>query len=211
MTKLSARGLKPIAELAADREHGDRLRYLAGCRCAECKRANTAYECARAKARKNGDFNGIVSAAKARAHLLKLSRQGVGRRAVGATTDISDTVIYAIRSGAKKNIRARTERLILAVTKDMASDHALTCAKGTWKLINELLGNGYSEAQLASLLGYKNPVLQFGKELVLVITACEVRRLFQKLAATGFADACAKLPAGAYSPRPGVLIHRMGE
>lgn len=207
---LTARGLKPVAELASTREHGDRLKYLAGCRCADCRRANSAYESARQKARKAGDFNGIVPAAKARAHLLMLSKQGVGRRAVGATTDISDTVLSDIRSGNKKNIRARTERLILAVNKDMASDHALTSATGTWKLIYKLLDKGYSEAQLAKLLGYANPVLQFGKEQVLAITACEIRRLYQKLEATGFTDAKQKAPTGTYSPRPGVIVHRMG-
>ncbi len=29
----TARGLRPVAELGADRPHGTRLRYFAGCKC----------------------------------------------------------------------------------------------------------------------------------------------------------------------------------
>lgn len=61
---LAARGLKPIAQLAANRDHGDRVRYLAGCRCTDCRRANSAYESARQKARAAGDWNGFVLATR---------------------------------------------------------------------------------------------------------------------------------------------------
>lgn len=218
-TSLQARGLRPVTELAADREHGDRLRYMAGCRCIECRRANTAYERERQKARKNGDWNGIVSAKNARAHLLKLSKQGIGRRAVQAVTDISDTVLSAIRSGAKKQVRARTERKILAVTKDMASDNALTSAVGTWKLINKLLEKGFTKTLLAYSLGYKTHALQIGKTQVTVRNAYEVRRLYEKLEANNFADAVKmksppvvdSLPKNTFQPKPGVLVHTMGD
>lgn len=211
---LASRGLKPAAELAANRDHGDRLRYLGGCRCNDCRRANTAYECARAKARKEGDWNGNVSAAKARRHLLALSEQGIGRRAVQAVTDIGSSVLQEIRSGAKKKIRARTERKILAVTKEMASDHALIPAADTWALINKLIAEGYTKAQLAELLGYSNQALQFRRDQITVINAHEIRKLYNKLEATGFADAKKRkpvevLPKGTTSPKRGLLVHRM--
>ena len=65
---LAQRGLKPASELAAKRPHGDRLRYVAGCRCDLCRKANSTYERERQKARAAGDWNGIVDAAKARQH-----------------------------------------------------------------------------------------------------------------------------------------------
>jgi len=177
---LSARGLRPLNELARDRAHGDRLRYMAGCRCDACRKANSAYECARQRARKAGDWNGIVPADKARAHMHKLARRGVGRRAIGAATDIADTVLSDIRSGRKRQIRARTERLILGVTPSVASDHAIISARRTRQLIAQLLDEEYTEAFLAKRLGYANRYLQFG-ERITVRNAARVQRLYREL------------------------------
>lgn len=178
---LRQRGLKPVAVLAARREHGDRLRYMGGCRCDLCRRANSAYESMRQKARREGDWNGIVAADKARLHIERLSSVGVGRRAIGAASDVSDTVLFAIRSGEKKTIRARTERRILAVTRDMASDHGLVDAGPTWELIRELLAAGFTKAAISHRLGYKTRALQLGKERVLVKHAYQVERLYREL------------------------------
>jgi hypothetical protein len=176
-----ARGLRPAAELAKDRPCGDRLRYVAGCRCDDCRAANAAYERERIKARAAGDWNGLVPAEKARAHIRKLSRQGVGRRAIGAASDVGDTTLSKIRSGRKLQIRARTERAILAVTRAMASDHSLVSAARTWQRIDLLIDEGYTEAFLAKELGYTNPYLQLGRDQVTVRNAYEVERLYQRL------------------------------
>lgn len=179
--RLSARGLKPIADLAANRDHGDRLRYLAGCRCFDCRRANSAYEAARKIARAAGEGNGIVPANKARAHLKALSVCGVGRRSVGAACDVSDTVLFDIISGRKANIRASTERAILAVTHDAAGDRALIPAKGTWKMLDQLIADGYTKSELARRLGCKTPALQLKRDFVTVRSAYLVERLFDQL------------------------------
>jgi len=209
-------GLKPVAVLAADREHGTRLKYLSGCKCVECRRANTDYQCAREAAKKLGDWNGIVPATKARKHLLKLSEQGIGRRAVGAVTDISDTILHDIRTGTKKNIRARTERKILAVTPDLASEGALISAAPTWNLIRQLLAKGYTKSQLAKLLICDAHALQISQKQVRVRTADAVARLYKKLEAVDFNTARYYqqeeiLPSNTYRIKPGVIEHRMGE
>jgi hypothetical protein len=175
--------MRSAFELSAGRPHGDRLRYLGGCRCADCRRANCEYEKQRAAARKAGDWNGIVDAAPARAHLAKLSRLGVGRRAVSAATDVADTVLQEIRSGRKRRIRARTERKILAVTKACASDHALVSARRTWRLLNQLLEEGYTRTFIAAELGSqaKRPALQVSREFVLARTAHQVETLHRRL------------------------------
>lgn len=173
--------LRSATALGADKPHGVRLRYLAGCRCVECRAANSAYECERARARKAGDWNGIVDATEARAHMLKLRRQGVGRRAVGACTDIADTVLQEIVSGAKTRIRARTARLILGVTKAQASDHALISARRSKQLLEELLTEEYPESYLATRLGYKTGRLQFTADKMLVRNAARIERLHAEL------------------------------
>ena len=178
---LAARGLKPVTELGVRRPHGDRLRYLAGCKCQDCRRANTRYESERARARKNGDWNGFVSADRARRHMLKLSRQGIGRRAVSIAADVSTGMICAIRSKKQKRIRARNERRILAVKKSDACDHSFVPARRTWKLISMLQTEGYKTKDLARQLGYAGRTIQFKKTRVLVLTAFRVERLYRRL------------------------------
>lgn len=209
-------GLKPVTVLAAKKEHGTRLKYLSGCKCAECRRANTAYQCAREAAKKLGDWNGIVSATKARKHMLKLSEKGIGRRAVQAVTDISDTILHDIRAGTKKNIRARTERKILAVTPDLASEGALISAAPTWHLIRQLLAKGYTKTQLAKMLICDAHALQISQKQVRVRTAEAIARLYKKLEADGFTTAKhyepeELLPANTYRIKSGVIEHRLGD
>jgi hypothetical protein len=180
---LAVRGLRPVAELAAGRDHGDRLRYRAGCRCFHCRSANTAYEAARKVARAAGQGNGIVPAAKARAHLKALSAQGVGRRSVGAACDVADSILADIIAGRKTNIRAATERAILKVTAAAAGDGALVPAKATWKILDQLIEDGYTRTYLAAQLGSKSkvPALQLKRDFVTVRSAYLVERLFEKL------------------------------
>ena len=181
MTDLAARGLKPASVLAESRPHGTRIKYIGGCRCAPCRAANTRYECERLQARKRGEANGIVSADRARAHIAELQRQGVGRRALGAASDVGDTCLVEIIAGRKQQIRQNTERRILAVTDEMASDHALTSAAPTWRLIKQLLEEGYTRGFIAQRLGAETPALQIGKRRVLVKTAYRVQQLHRKL------------------------------
>lgn len=177
----AARGLRPAAELAASRPHGDRLRYMAGCKCFHCRRANSDYERARQAARAAGDWNGLVSADRARAHLIKLSRAGIGRYAIGAATDIRPQTINDIRTGVKRQIRARTERKILAVTADVRADGSLVPAARVWKLIRELLAEGYTKRALAKKLGYKAPAIQFRKDFVTARSEQRVIALHSRL------------------------------
>lgn len=177
---LPNRGLRPLSELGAQRPHGVRLRYMAGCRCRECRRANTQYEIQRAQARKAGDWNGIIDATSARAHMIKLSRQGVGRRAVQAATGIADSTLFAIRSGQKVRIRARTARKILTVDLTCRGDGALISAKRLWQRINALLEEGFTKTFLAKQLGYA-AALQFNKRKVTVRSDADVAALYRRL------------------------------
>ena len=205
---LTARGLRPVSELGATRPHGQRLRYMAGCRCTECRAANTAYECHRIAERKAGRGNGIVSAAAARNHLAKLSSTGVGRRTVQAVTGVADTVLVDLIAGRKTRIRAETERRILGVTTRAAADKALIDAGPTWKLLEELLADGYSKADLARQLLRAKPALQIGRSKVTVRTAFEVERMYARL---GFCDARAMLKQLDMLADEGYRSARIGE
>lgn len=232
-------GLPPIERL----KHGTRSRYVAGCRCADCRNANRlAYHARKAKARAaaaqlpkpaptlvpqvwtangvkriryyrracpgvNGTpcprashlrkdsgpvcekcrdrlvWNGNVPADLARAHIVKLQRQGVGIKAIAAATDISRTILVDIRHGRQKTVRAETEQKILDVDRSCVSDGALVPAGRAWQKIYRLLNEGYPAVRLVRLLGLKGSGLQFGRAKMTARNAACIERLYQLLTA----------------------------
>lgn len=177
MSALVDRGLR-LDQLA----HGRRARYTAGCRCDLCRAANRNYARKRLQAQREGDWNGLVDAGPARAHLLSLSRAGVGRRAVAAASDVALSVIQQVRSGEKQLIRARTARRLLAVTPDMVSDRALVKPGRTHQRIKHLVEEeGFSKAEIARRLGYARPALQFKRGRMTARNVARVERLYQSV------------------------------
>lgn len=176
--------LKAALARAATSEHGERQRYLAGCRCDACKQANAAYERARRQARLSGEWNGLVSARKVRAHLKALSKKGVGRRAVAAASDVPEGTLNAIQAGKQQHLRAQSERRILAVTVDMASDHALIDIAPTLSLLRELKEAGFSQRRVARELGRKQPSLQLSKSRITPLMASRIAKVHRRLMAS---------------------------
>lgn len=163
-------------------EHGTRASYVTGCRCALCRRANCQYQLQREKAQRSGEwtYNGLVPAEAARKHLLKLAKQGVGRRTVSSVTAIPQSTILKIRDGDRRNIRAKTERAILNVSKDAAHGAARIDASPTWRIINRLLERGMTKRSIAKALGYAQQ-LQLNKNKVTAANALKVRVFAENL------------------------------
>jgi hypothetical protein len=135
--------------------------------------------------RKKLIWNGLVPADKAREHLLWLSSQNVGRRAVSAATDVAESIIQGLMKGERKNLRAQAEKKILAVDTKSVSDHALVPGKETWRMIKELLSKyGYTKGEIALDLGSKTPALQLKKRFVLAETEYRVRKMFEEAVST---------------------------
>lgn len=132
-------------------------------------------------------WNGLVSSAKARAHLEKLSAQGVGYKSVSAASDVAASCLSQIRSGELPRIRAKTERRILAVDASALADHALVDAAPTLAIVDRLLGDGFTRAQIAQrVLGQTGPspalqLLYGGRRRVLAVTAEKFRRFVRAL------------------------------
>jgi hypothetical protein len=156
--------MRPTDLPPADRfAHGTRSRYVSGCRCADCREANRLYYHVRVKAKIFGDWNGLVLALTVRRYLRTLSRKGVGYKTVAVACDVSATCLAEVLAGRKKWIRARTQRKVLQVTADAIADGALVSAKQTWKRINELLEEGFTERELARRLGYRTLKIQLNR------------------------------------------------
>ncbi len=123
-----------IQKIPADRfEHGTRSRYVKGCRCDACRAANTRYAVVRYRELKLGKAarGDLVDAHQARRHLIRLSRAGVGRRAVARAAGLAMSVVFEVRSGAKLKIRRGTAEKILKVTTAAKLYAALVDGKAT--------------------------------------------------------------------------------
>ena len=171
-----------IRAAAAERPHGTRARYVAGkCRCLLCRAANSRYQTERDQAQRRGEWNGIVSAEAARLHLKWLAGHGVGRRSVAAACDVALSTLIAIRNGSKTKIRAGTARAILALDEGARGGKTLVGAGETWRRLNELIGLGYSRAQLARWLGYQSPAIQIRHDRCTWETAVAVAKLYRRI------------------------------
>jgi hypothetical protein len=129
-------------------------------------------------------FNGIVPAGKARAHIIKLSNAGIGLRSIAAASDVSRSLLQEINKGQATRIRAQVEARILAVNSQTARGSGnLIPAAQTWRLINRLLREGFTERELAIRLGYKTPVLQINKRVVTAKTHAMIERYYNRIMA----------------------------
>lgn len=132
-------------------------------------------------------WDGLVPADKARRHLRRLSRAGVGRRAVADACDVAASVLHKITTGRKDRIRASTERKILGVNKHATSDHALIDAKSAWLKIEHLIEHeGFSKAELARRLGYSSPALQLRRDRITARNALRIDRLYREALADNY-------------------------
>jgi len=131
--------------------------------------------------RKRLVWNGLVDAGPARRHLRKLSRRGVGYRAVADASDVAHATLQKIRRGEKRRIRKSTADAILAVTKDASADHALVPAGRTLRMLRELEAECLTQKELARRLGYRTPKVQLRGPRVRARTEHRVARLYRQL------------------------------
>lgn len=103
----------------------------------------------------------------------------MGYKSVADAASVARTIAAGIRSGRRRRIRRDTEARILAVTAEAYADGARVPAGPTWRLLDELIGRGYTRGQIALWLGCKTPALQIkrgGK--ILAATAARVRKVY---------------------------------
>lgn len=162
---------------------GRRAKYVSGCRCVECTQANREYNAKRVREIiRTGETGQLVDVTQARRHIYRLSRLGCGYKQVADAAGVAKSIVAAIRCGRRQQVRKCTADRILNVDPAAAADHALVNASPTWRLIDELLSDGYRKAWLSEWLGNKRS-LQIGKEKVTVRTAAKVRKLYDDLRA----------------------------
>lgn len=167
------------------REHGTRGRYVQGCRCAECRAENAAYARQREKMLRVGyPSNRITSAADVRRHLARLAAAGIGQHTIARICGIRRSTLQAIKNGRKRNVREQTARAILGVqpSRENFAGAALIDAGPTWRLVEQLLREGFTRTRIASELGMKGkpPALQLGRDRVTMRNARAVEKLWRR-------------------------------
>jgi transcriptional regulator with XRE-family HTH domain len=171
--------MRPVAELAASKPHGTRIKYMGGCRCLPCRAANAQYAAQRSRAVQAGLSGKLVPSAEARNHLKELTRLGVGLRSVSAATDVSRSILREIRKGRRTQIRASTEAKILNVDRSAFAGGAIVSAVPTRKQITELLSEGFTSRELARRTGVSANVLQMKRPHIRAFTAARIDRFYR--------------------------------
>ncbi len=161
---------------------GVRAKYVSGCRCDDCTKANRDYANARALALVRGQGNPLVDAGPMREYLQQLAAKGIGARAVQAACDVARTVLRDVMAGRKHRVRAETVRRVLAVDEGARADSSFVDAKPTRAALREMLRMGWRKYEIAARLGStaKQPSLQLLKsDQVLASTAQRVAKLLE--------------------------------
>jgi len=167
------------------REHGTRSSYVNDkCRCEPCTEANRTYARSvyRTQHRPDTTWKPFISARETRDHLLALRRNGVGLRAVSFRTGLSRTTLVNIVKEEVTQIRRDTASKILGVGMNAQADGAIVDASRTWALIRRIKTlHNLTNKDIALMLGYKSPALQFRKTNVSAATARKVEHLARRL------------------------------
>jgi hypothetical protein len=102
---------------------------------------------------------------------------------VNDLTGVSRTILCGIRDGTRKRCRKQTQDKILGVTIQPWSDAHLVDATETWRMLDELLSQGWTKTELARRLGSKakTPALQLNRTIVTARNALRVKRLYKQL------------------------------
>jgi hypothetical protein len=82
-------------------EHGKRWTYTKhGCRCDECRTANTTYQRELRQRKRDGERTSArMDAGQAQAHITELRAAGWSYRAIGAEAKLTDITIRKIHNG----------------------------------------------------------------------------------------------------------------
>lgn len=135
-------------------------------------------------ARRATTWNGLVPVARAREHMLKLRKAGVGLTAVRDACDVAKNVLLAVLAG-KGQLRAQTERRILAVDEGARADRAVAPKRSGRRmraLLKQIEERGFRKGEVGKLLGTSGRSLQLGKAASpLVRSVAAVERLWRRV------------------------------
>ena len=145
-----------------------------------CRAANAAYVRQRRAGSVYPNPAELVDAVLAEMHLSKLKAQGVGYRQAANLAGLSPQLVADVRSGRKTRIRADTNARILNIPAVLAHGQVVTGWR-TWRLLDSLKREGFTQTRIARHLGASAPQLQIQRRHIRVRTALRVRVLYRRI------------------------------
>lgn len=135
--------------------HGTRTRYVAGCRCEQCRKANSRY----AARRERIDYvTSKVDSTDVRAHVQWLRDNGMGTRSIAEAAGVARSTIAALECSPKtgrpkSTVDINVARRLLAVHHDLPAGANID-AIGLRRRIQALAAIGWCFAELDRRLGH---------------------------------------------------------
>lgn len=181
--------LPTAKQLAGNRPHGHKMRYLAGCRCWRCRAGSAAYERKLKEDRRRYGPNNLVPTDRVRRHLQFLQRHGMGHKTVAKHARIGKTTLADILWYGKKQMRRRSEARVLAVlpTLDTLPSNVKIPAADTVAKIQQLIRWGYPKSLInrdglrLESVGMQVLSLEGKTARVTVKTARKIRDFFSRI------------------------------
>ena len=174
--------LNCLRQRLASGPHGTRGRYVLGCRCDDCRRANTAYARSRTKRKIFHGADPLVPVEQVESHIAALRAQGIGIPTIADAAKVPRNTLWGILGGKRQFILSSSAARILTCDMSIAADNTRIPAGPTWRILDQLLDDGYTKKQLAQWLG-KKEALQLRRGYVTVRNARAVERLAADIAA----------------------------
>lgn len=164
------------------------MRYMAGCRCDACRKANAEYERKMKLDREKYGPNDLVSTEGVKRHLHWLAEQGIGHKTVGKVTGVGKTSLADILWYGKQLMRRRNANRILALRPSldiMPKTHNLDASE-TVRKIRTLAKWGIpfltiSHDGLKNVAALQIKSLDDSQKTVQVRTAIKIRDYFDKV------------------------------
>lgn len=171
--------------------HGVRSTYVKGCRCDECRAANTRYAKI-SQHRRNTNRVEMVDAAIVKRHILKLRAAGVGKRTIAKQAGVSQTVVDRMLGISKerpaRKVRPETARRLLSVKATDLADGAFIDSTGTTRRLQALVAMGWTQCELGRRIKWTtaniNTITLGRRSSVTVATAQLVAKLYDDLSMT---------------------------
>jgi hypothetical protein len=162
-----------------DFPHGTHARYNCGCKCLPCRAAHSRFNTLLALRKAQGRENPVVPGLRVITHIKALRRAGMGLREICKQAGVKRDSIRLVLMG-QRNLRKQAALRILALRYQPALGSLIDAAP-TWRLIRQLLAEGYPKARIAYEMGMKTPALQIKTDMVTVRTALRVRIVYYRL------------------------------
>lgn len=165
--------------------HGTRARYLTGCACPPCHRANADYA-KRYRLRTHGNRDAFtIPAGPAVEHVRHLRSLGMSTAAIAEASGLPRGTIRNLARGQARTHR-ETADAVLAVTPASVNTGYWVGATGTARRLQALHALGYTWAELAAAIPHARAMMLnivYGRqEYVTGRTADRVRRLYDQWA-----------------------------